>query len=158
MGATRKKTVGNASELARLLGINASTVSRWKERTGFPPVDDDGTFVLADALEWHFRQRFEAEREAIDRDPMAANESTEGLERYRLARAQQEEIKLAELRGQVVKMSDFMSATQLIFAPWRRLAEQVKRMENAELWQMIEEANEQVLRGLDALSGEAEHF
>ena len=87
---------------------------------------------------------------------MLAGTESDGLERYRLARAQQEEIKLAEQRGQIVRLNDFEEMAMAVLAPYRRLAEHVKRMGNPDLWQLVEEANAEVAAGLERLYGYAD--
>jgi hypothetical protein len=83
---------------------------------------------------------------------MLAGTESDGLERYRLARAQQEEIKLAEQRGQIVKLTDFEETVQAILGPYRRFAEHLKRVAGNDLWSMLEETNSEVLEGLERLT------
>lgn len=74
-----------------------------------------------------------------------------GLERYRQAKAAQEEIKLAELRSEVVMLGDFEEIAQAIFQPLRAFGEHLKRGNDPELLDRLNEANENVLAGLDRL-------
>lgn len=85
----------------------------------------------------------------VDDDPMLNGEESEGLERYRMARAQQEEIKLAEKRGQVVMVEGFMDCARVILAPFKRLAETFKRQQNHDVFSLVEEATSEVERGLN---------
>jgi hypothetical protein len=87
----------------------------------------------------------------IDEDPLLNGEASEGLERYRMARAQQEEIKLAEKRGEVVMMEGFMDCARVILSPFRRLAETFKRQQNHDAFSLVEEATAEVERGLTQL-------
>ena len=79
-----------------------------------------------------------------------AGEGSDGLERYRLARAQQEEIKLAEIRGQVVRLSDFADSIGVLLQPFRRFAEHLKRTGQNDLFDMLDEVNSEVESGLGA--------
>ena len=84
---------------------------------------------------------------------MLVGDQSEGLERYRMAKAQLEEIKLAEQRHQIVRLDDFQEAVQAIMGPYRRMAEHLKRIGQNELWEMLEEANREVLTGLERFDG-----
>ena len=150
--AQRKRA--NQSELARVIGVNPSTITKFKHDPTFPPGDRDGEIeIYAGCVWWYLRK--EANPVPAEPDMLAGTES-DGLERYRLARAQQEEIKLAEQRGQIVRLNDFDEASQAILGPYRRLAEHVKRMGNPDLWQLIEEANAEVAAGLERVYGHAD--
>lgn len=85
----------------------------------------------------------------LDDDPMLNGEESEGLERFRMARAQQEEIKLAEKLGQVVMMDGFMDCARIILSPFKRLAETFKRQQNHDAFSLVEEATSEVERGLN---------
>jgi phage terminase Nu1 subunit (DNA packaging protein) len=135
------------AELARTLGISATALTKFQHDPTFPAFDEKNEAeVYAVCVWWYLRK--EAQPVPSDPDMLAGTES-DGLERYRLARAQQEEIKLAEQRQQIVRLNDFEEAGQAILGPYRRLAEHVKRMGNNDVWEMLEEANAEVLRGLD---------
>jgi len=139
----------NQAELARVLGVTSPTLTKFKHSPSFPPFDRDNEVeVYAGCVWWYLRK--EAQPVPSDPDMLAGTES-DGLERYRLARAQQEEIKLAEQRGQIVKLTDFEETVQAILGPYRRFAEHLKRVAGSELWAMLQEANSEVLQGLERL-------
>lgn len=139
----------NQAELARVLGVTSPTLTKFKRDPSFPPFDRDNEVeVYAGCVWWYLRK--EAQPVPSDPDMLAGTES-DGLERYRLARAQQEEIKLAEQRGQIVKLTDFEETVQAILGPYRRFAEHLKRVAGSELWAMLQEANSEVLQGLERL-------
>lgn len=145
--AHRKRA--NQAEIARILGVSHGCVSRTKHEPNCPEYDaDNKAEVFATVLWWANRGRTKS---AAGDDELLSGDASEGLERYRLARAQQEEIKLAELRGQVVKLSDFEEAAAAMFMPWRRVAEHFKRIDDTESFAVICEANEQVQAGLARL-------
>ena len=149
----------NQSEIGRILGVHAGTVSKVKHEPDCPEFDDKAEAqIYAFCLWWDQRERQKNPQQQRtvppgSEDELLTGDGTEGLERYRLARAQQEEIKLAELRGHVVKLNDFNESAAAVFAPWRRVAEHAKRMGDEDMFQMIAEANQEVLTGLERLYG-----
>lgn len=142
----------NQAELARVLGCASPSLTKAKHDPSFPPFDADNQVeIYAGCVWWHKRQESATVAPAIADDELLVGTASDGLERYRLARAQQEEIKLAEQRGQIVKLDAFEEASQAILGPYRRLAEMAKRAGNQDMWQAIEEANAEVLSGLEKL-------
>ncbi len=138
------------ADLARILGISATALTKFQHDPTFPAFDEKNEAeVYAVCVWWYLRK--EAQPVPSDPDMLAGTES-DGLERYRLARAQQEEIKLAEQRGQIVKLTDFEETVQAILGPYRRFAEHLKRVAGNDLWSMLQEANEEVLQGLERLT------
>jgi phage terminase Nu1 subunit (DNA packaging protein) len=87
----------------------------------------------------------------MDEDPLLNGETSEGLERYRMARAQREEMKLAEERGEVVTTEGFFDCARVILSPLRRLAETFKRQQNHDAFSLVEEATTEIERGLNQL-------
>jgi phage terminase Nu1 subunit (DNA packaging protein) len=148
MAETRKRKTGRASEVAAILGVRESTVSRWKKVSDFPPATDS-LFVLDDVFRWFYRR--EQQNEIAEALMDSQGGQSEGLERYRLAKAQMAEIELAKVRGEVVMMTDLEPICQAIFSPLRAFGEQLKRFGNADLLDRLEEANQHVLRGLEKL-------
>ena len=147
--AHRKRA--NQSELGRILGVASQTISKFKHEPSFPEFDKDNhAEIYATCVWWYLRK--EATPVPSD-ETLMAGDGSDGLERYRLARAQQEEIKLAEARGQVVKLADFYEASAAVLAPFKRFAEHLKRTEQHELFEMLEEVNAEVLTGLEKLNG-----
>ena len=146
MGHRRRTT---KAELARTLGVSGSALTKFQHDPSFPEFDKNNEAeVYAVCVWWYLRK----EVQPVPSDPeMLAGTESDGLERYRLARAQQEEIKLAEQRGQIVKLTDFEETVQAILGPYRRFAEHLKRVAGSELWAMLQEANSEVLQGLERL-------
>ena len=132
------------------MGVSSPALTKFKHDPTFPEFDADNNIeIYAGCVWWYLRK--EAQPVPSDPDMLAGTES-DGLERYRLARAQQEEIKLAEQRGQIVKLTDFEETVQAILGPYRRFAEHLKRVAGNDLWTMLQEANEEVLQGLERLT------
>ena len=146
-GKLRKRA--NQAELSRILGVSHSAISKYKQDGNFPAFDEAHEAEVFSVCVWWYLRK-ESQPVSSDADFLVGTAS-DGLERYRLARAQQEEIKLAEQRGQIVKLDAFEEASQAILGPYRRLAEMAKRAGNQDLWQAIEEANAEVLSGLEKL-------
>jgi phage terminase Nu1 subunit (DNA packaging protein) len=138
------------AEVARVLGVSGTAVGKFQHDPTFPEFDAKGEAeIYAVCVWWYLRK----EAQPVPGDPeMLAGTESDGLERYRLARAQQEEIKLAEQRGQIVKLTDFEETVQAILGPYRRFAEHLKRVSGSDLWSMLEEANAEVLQGLERLN------
>lgn len=148
---SRSRLYGRAIDVARIVGCDQSTVARWKSQPGFPLVADDGTFELFAVLNWHIRRQVATEQQAELMPELSGPVDSEALERYRAARAGLAEIELAQRRGEVILLNDFEEVVQAIFGPLRSLAEFVKRLENTELLDRLNECNQQVLAGLEKL-------
>ena len=131
-------------------GVSSPALTKFKHDPTFPAFDKENTVeIYAGCVWWYLRKV----AQPVPSDPeMLAGTESDGLERYRLARAQQEEIKLAEQRGQIVKLTDFEETVQAILGPYRRFAEHLKRVAGNDLWTMLQEANEEVLQGLERLT------
>lgn len=143
----------NQAELARVLGCSSPALTKAKHDPTFPPFDKDNQVeIYAGCIWWHQRTEGPAVNPAAG-DEMLVGAESEGLERYRMAKAQLEEIKLAEQRHQIVRLDDFQEAVQAIMGPYRRMAEHLKRIGQNELWEMLEEANREVLTGLERFDG-----
>lgn len=141
---------GTKSQVARLLLVDRSAPGRWsKQHADFPAADADGKHDLFDCCEWFFRRKFEQELDSTLSIPGASD--SPGLERYRQAKAAQEEIKLAQLRGEVIMLGDFEQIVPALFGPWREVAEHVKRLGQDEIFERIDDANQRVLAGLERL-------
>jgi predicted transcriptional regulator len=142
----------NKSELARVLGVSPACVTRYCNDPEFPKFDKEKHAEVYEVVVWHARNLLQPEPTATG-DEMLVGSESEGLERYRMAKAQIEEIKLAEQRHQIVRLDDFQEGIQAIVGPYRRLAENLKRLGQTELWQLVEEANAEVLAGLERFDG-----
>lgn len=80
---------------------------------------------------------------------------SEGLERYRMARAQLEEIKLAEQRGQVVMLDQMAESDRVMLAPLRQLQETLKRKQDHDTFKMVQEAIDEMERRLMGLADDS---
>ena len=139
------------ADLSRILGVSASALSKFQHDPTFPDFDKDNKAeIYAVAVWWYLRK----EANPIPSDePFLSGDDSDGLERYRQARAGQEEIKLAAARGRVILLDDFDPAVQLVLSEYRRIAEHCKRTGNNEMLDMITEANQNVEQGLEKLYG-----
>jgi len=150
--AERKRA--NKAELARVLGVSATVLTKYQHIPTFPAFDREGTAEIYAVCVWHSEGKKPQQQQPTPDDDLAGDVS-EGLERYRMAKAQQEEIKLAETRHQIVKLNEFEEAMQTALQPWRRLGEAVKRQGLMDVFAMIEEANQEVAESLERLYGHA---
>lgn len=149
--------VGSRKEVSEFFRVPAGTVASWTtEGMPFQPRSYD----LAEIAQWALNTnrkigwnigRAPVAPQKIDDDPLLNGEASEGLERYRMARAQQEEIKLAEKRGEVILTEKFYDCARAILNPFKRLAETFKRQQNHDAFSLVEEATAEVERGLNQL-------
>lgn len=146
--------VGSRREVGEFFRVPHGTVSSWIT-AGMP--GEPRSYDLSEITIWVWNTgrktgwKTDQKQPApviSDDDPMLNGEESEGLERYRMARAQQEEIKLAEKRGQVVMLEGFMDCARTILSPFKRLAETFKRQQNHDAFSLVEEATIEVERGL----------
>lgn len=97
-----------AEDVAELLKVSAKTVRNWINKLGLPATDDGRRRVLNwhDTLEWYVQRRIAAAGNAGNAPPAADPESAETLDqaetRKTIADADLKELKLAQLRGQLV--------------------------------------------------------
>lgn len=139
------------SELSRILGVTPPVLSKLQHDPSFPEFDkSNAAEIYAVCVWWYLRK--EANPVPTD-DSLLAGDDSDGLERYRQARAAQEEIKLAQTRGQVILLNDFEEVAPSLFGPWRRVAEHIKRTGDSDTLEMIEEANREVLANLERIYG-----
>ena len=162
MGNQQQKPwiVGSRKEVGEFFRVPSGTVASWtNDGMPFQPRSYDLAEIAQWAINtnrkigWNIGRSKPEQLKPVEDDPMLNGEESEGLERYRMARAQQEEIKLAEKRGQVVMMDGFMDCARAILSPFKRLAETFKRQQNHDAFSLVEEATEEVERGLTQLHG-----
>jgi hypothetical protein len=147
--AFRKRV--NQAELSRILGVSHQAIAKMKPDPSFPEFDKGGLAeIYAVCVWWYLRK--EANPVPTD-ETLLAGDDSDGLERYRQARAAQEEIKLAQTRGQVIMLNDFEDVAPALFGPLRRVAEHVKRKGDTDTLELIEEANREVLSNLERIYG-----
>ena len=136
-------------EIARFFRQQPRTIERWRAE-GMPgkPRCYDLQAILFWALEAGKLSKGGPE------DSLLIGEAdSEGLERFRLAHAQREEIKLTEERGQVVLMSAFHESARAILSPLRKLQETLKRRQDHDTFSLVEEAIDEMDRGLSNVAG-----
>lgn len=145
----RKRAI--KSELSRILGVTPPVVGKFAHDPTFPAFDKDGTAeIYAVCVWWYLRK----EANPIPSDEtLLAGDDSDGLERYRQARAAQEEIKLAQTRGQVIMLNDFEDVAPALFGPLRRVAEHIKRRGDTDTLEVMEEAHREVLANLERIYG-----
>lgn len=145
----RKRAI--KAELARILGVSATALTKFQHDPTFPEFDKDGTAeIYAVCVWWYLRK--EANPVPSD-ETLLAGDDSDGLERYRQARAAQEEIKLAQTRGQVIMLNDFEDVAPALFGPLRRVSEHIKRRGDTDTLELIEEAHREVLANLERIYG-----
>jgi hypothetical protein len=151
--------VGSRREVAEFLKVPSGTVATWLG-DGMPGVAREydlqaiAIWVLSKGRKIGWAIGDTQQVAVLDDDPMLQESDSEGLERYRMARAQQEEIKLAEKRGEVVLMDRFNDCVRVALAPLRKVQETFKRRGDRESIQLIHEAIDEMERGLAQLDGE----
>jgi len=150
--AHRKRAI--RSELARILGVTPPVVGKFAHDPTFPEFDKKNEAEIYAVCAWWYLRK-EANPIPTD-EPLLSGDDSDGLERYRQARAGQEEIKLAAARCRVILLDDFGPAVQLVLGEWRRIAEHCKQIGNMDLFDMICEANTNVEQGLEKLYGPAD--
>lgn len=92
-------------ELAMLFGRSVSLIQKWAAK-GMP--GEVGRYDLGEVLRWR-EQQWEQRLAVASGDPLLVDpEDTPGLERYRLARAEHEELKVAKLRETMVAVDDVL--------------------------------------------------
>jgi phage terminase Nu1 subunit (DNA packaging protein) len=147
--AFRKRV--NQAELSRILGVSHQAIAKMKPDPSFPEFDKGGLAEIYAVCVWWYMRK-EANPVPTD-ETLLAGDDSDGLERYRQARAAQEEIKLAQTRGQVIMLNDFEDIAPALFGPLRRVAEHIKRKGDSDTLEVIEEANREVLASLERLYG-----
>lgn len=99
------------AQVAKKLGVTKGTVSKWK-RLGLP-LDADGRITLADAQAWRAsrpRRVGMHDGEALIPEEKAAladdDEGRKALTQYRRAKAMREMMRVRELRGELVPLTE----------------------------------------------------
>lgn len=138
-GKPRERT-SNITELADFAGVSRNTIYEWMKLSGFPKAKD-GTVCKWEMCEWYLTRLTPVG--AGDADPEAGGDSP-GLERYRLARAGQEEIKLAQLRGQVMDRDWVHGKLMEIASLIRGCGEQLQREYGDDARQILDQSMDDV--------------
>ena len=138
------------AEIAEFFGVTVTTVRRWAGE-GMPspsrPNGKAGRYDLSAIAQW---LRAEGPWRVRVTDPMLGEGDSPALERYRLARAAQEEIKLELLRGTVIPVDCMRERLARLAAVIRHAGEHLGRTHGPEahaiLNEALEEYSEQLVR------------
>lgn len=122
-------------EMAEFAGVSEQALRKWMTIPGFP-ASPDGSVCLWELAVW----RHNYEHGSMDDDgPDLPDGGSPSLERWRAARASQEELKLAEMRGQLVSIDRVREASNRNAAMWRGCIEQLDRTGQESAAQVIRE-------------------
>jgi hypothetical protein len=159
----REWIVTTQSQLAAFFGVSTHTIDAWRRTAPVALPGERGQYDLKACFEWwliHGPGRRGKGRppkgEAGDEyDPlMDVQDDTPALERWRLARARDAELSLAERQKQIVSVELFQRMTEAAFLPLRRFAEeQIREHGNgtADAWA---EAVEQFTQEVESVIGQ----
>lgn len=92
-GRQRERTTSKTA-LADFAGCSTNTIREWEKLPGYPKAAD-GSVCKWDLAVWHSQRLLAADAPELS----GTDGDSPGLERYRLARASQEEIRLQVMRG-----------------------------------------------------------
>jgi hypothetical protein len=159
----REWVVKTQAELAAFFGVSTHTIDAWRRAAPVPLPGVRGDYNLKDCFEWWLihgparrgRGRPPSKGDAADDyDPlMDVQDDTPALERWRLARAEDAELSLAERRKEIISVELFQQMTEAAFLPLRQFAEeQIREHGNgtANAWR---EAVEQFEREVESVIG-----
>lgn len=148
-----KKTVCKTrDELAKALGKSVRMVAMYLAE-GMPGTP--GHYVIEDCLTWVDAR--ENKRSIRDADDLSDDDSdSPALERFRLARAQQEEIKLAKLRRELIEADAVRDWMQRFAGLMRGFGEKVAKV-CPELSDDLESVLSQASEMLDGADGGQRH-
>lgn len=137
------------SEMADFAGVSEQAFRKWMTQPGFPMAPDKSV-CLWDLAIW--RHRMDSGSEFGEEIAIGDGDS-EGLERYRMARAQQEEIKLAKMRGDFIPREDVHTALIETSPILLSAGEQIKRAGGNDLGEILIAAWGEVLKRLESIFG-----
>jgi len=132
--AKQRTRTSAVTEIADFAGVSRQTIYDWQKLPGYPRAPD-GSVALWDLCEWRCRAA------GADVSPETEGGSdSPGLERFRDARAEQEEIKLAEMKRQVVAIDWMHARLNEIASLIRGAGEQLQREYGPDALQILEDA------------------
>lgn len=139
----------NQAEVAAFFGVQPKTVEQWRKK-GMPgnspawPLDEIAQW-LRQAGPWKPRA---ATAKSGNGDPLMAgpSEGSEGLERYRKARAALAELDLAERNGVMINRALMRESMARAAAPLRTAGEKLNLRFNEEARQILDEGLDEFLR------------
>jgi hypothetical protein len=107
-------------EMARRLGVNRGTIHDWTSREGFPG-GAAGPWALTDIIRWLINR---SPAKVEDEDPAMRGPASPALEKYRLAKAGREELKLESERKNLISRQDLREA----LGKWAALLKQASEI------------------------------
>ncbi len=116
-------TVTSRAEASAILGVSTSMLQTHSKR-GMP--GDRGRWPIPQMIAW-LRENVWAAAAVADDELLADGDGSPALERYRLARAQQEEIKLQTMRSDYVSIDDIRTLLMETAALYRGATERLIR-------------------------------
>ena len=130
-----------AKEIGYCFQVTPRTIFRWAER-GLPR-SDKSKYDIQKAIAWHLAETVEALGQ-VNR------ESSPGLERFRLAKAAREEIRLERDRGQVVNLAAMRAVHVRMAALLRDTSERLGREFGADAQGLLNETLEELEREIQS--------
>lgn len=132
-------------------GISGKAVGLWHSRDGCPR-NQDRTYDLQVVTKWRESRRAEADDALMDGAP----KDSPAAERYRLAKAMLEELKLDERRGQLVEVDWMWQRLQGLASLLRDLNKAMRRRKGGVLFaEMLNETLDQFDRDTERLFADA---
>lgn len=127
------------ADVADFCGVSIDTVKNWAKR-GMP--GRSGAYDLAIIVQWlrtegPWRSHAKPEQST---DPLLDGEITEGLERYRLARAELSELELAERKGSLIARDKVRTVLSRWASIVKRMAEVTRKRFGADAAAVISDA------------------
>lgn len=128
-------------EAATAVAVSDRTIRSWlaKGAPGRPK-----RYVIPELIEWARENIWKAR--SVSADPMLTEGDSPALERYREAKASQEEIKLHLMRKDAVPLEEARVLFDLIADEYRRLGEKMEKLFGHQAPAMIEECLDNVTR------------
>ncbi len=143
-----KARTTRVSEMAEFSGVSEQAFRKWMTQPGFPKAPD-GSVCLWDLAVW--RHRLDSGSEFGEE--IEGGSDSPGLERYRLARAEQEEIKLAKMRGDFISRDDVHTALMETGSIMKEAGERIIRTGGNDLAGIFLNAWAQVMNRLESIFG-----
>ena len=122
--------VETQAEIAKFFGVSTHTIDAWRRTSPVALPGERGQYDLKACFEWWLvhgpaRRGKGRPKGDGDYDPlMDSPEDTPALERWRLARAKDAEISLAERQQQLITVELFRRMIDVAFVPLRQFAEE----------------------------------
>jgi hypothetical protein len=151
-GNKPKARTTRINEMADFAGVSDQTIRNWMKMPGFPKDATDSSVCLWDIPLWHARL-IGGGGNGDDPEIGVGDGDSEGLERYRMARAQQEEIKLAKMRGDFISREDVHTALMETGSIMKEAGERIVRTGGNDLAGILLNAWSQVMSRLESIFG-----